>query len=202
MKTKKVFLLLNGETPNKVPDISKYDIICATDGAYHYLKENNITPNFIAGDFDSLQKIPTEIEVIKTPNQDLTDFDKILQILFDKCFKTIDVFGASGREQDHFLGNLQTAIQWKGKLQLTFYDNHSCYFLADNSTKISDCKNKIVSLVPFPEAKKINTTGLQYPLINEDLTFGKRMGTRNKGIEDKIHITFKSGTLFIFINHK
>ena len=33
MKIKKVFLLLNGETPNEVPDISKYDMICATDGA-------------------------------------------------------------------------------------------------------------------------------------------------------------------------
>ncbi len=54
--------------------------ICATDGAYQYLKENNIVPNFIAGDFDSLQEIPKNIEVIKTPNQDFTDFDKILQI--------------------------------------------------------------------------------------------------------------------------
>ncbi|WP_397445794.1 thiamine diphosphokinase [Polaribacter sp. R77954] len=202
MKTKKVFLLLNGEAPNQVPNTSNYDVICATDGAYQYLKDHKIVPDFISGDFDSLFDIPNNIQAIETPNQDLTDFDKILQILFDKGFKTIDVFGASGREQDHFLGNLHTAIQWKGKLQLTFYDNHSRYFLADNSTEISVCKNKIVSLVPFPEAKKINTTGLQYPLKNEDLTFGKRIGTRNKTIDNQITITFKNGTLFIFINHK
>ena len=201
MKTKKVFLLLNGETPNKVPDISTYDIICATDGAYQYLEKNNITPNFIAGDFDSLQEIPKEIEVIKTPNQDLTDFDKILQILFDKCFKTIDVFGASGREQDHFLGNLHTAIQWKEKLNLTFHDNYSRYFLADNSTEISDCKNKIVSLVPFPKASNIITEGLEYQLNKEHLVFGERIGTRNKGVQDTVNITFESGELFIFINH-
>ncbi len=201
MKIKKVFLLLNGETPNEVPDISKYDMICATDGAYQYLKKHNILPNFIAGDFDSLQEIPKEIEVIKTPNQDFTDFDKILQILFDKGFNHIDVFGASGKEQDHFLGNLHTAIQFKEKLKLTFIDNHSRYFLADKSTKISDCKDKIVSLIPFPKATNIITEGLEYQLNNENLVFGERIGTRNKGIQDTVKVTFENGELFIFINH-
>ncbi|MFK8058948.1 MAG: thiamine diphosphokinase [Polaribacter sp.] len=201
MKTKKVFLLLNGETPNVVPNTSKYDVICATDGAYQYLKENNITPNFIAGDFDSLQEIPKEIEVIETPNQDFTDFDKILQILFDKGFKNIDVFGASGQEQDHFLGNLHIAIQFKEKLKLTFFDDYSRYFLADKKTKISNCKNKIVSLIPFPSARKITTKGLQYPLNKEDLVFGERIGTRNRAIKNDIKISFKTGELFIFINH-
>ena len=201
MKIKKVFLLLNGETPNEVPDISNYDMICATDGAYQYLKKHNISPNFIAGDFDSLQGIPKEIEVIKTPNQDFTDFDKILQILFDKDFTHIDVFGASGKEQDHFLGNLHTAIQFKEKLKLTFIDNHSRYFLADKSTKISDCKDKIVSLIPFPKATNIRTEGLEYQLNKEDLVFGERIGTRNKGIQDTVKVTFENGELFIFINH-
>jgi len=202
MKTRKVFLLLNGETPNEVPDVSKYDVICATDGAYQYLKKHNIVPHFIAGDFDSLQEVPKEIEVIKTPNQDFTDFDKILQILFDKGFTTVDVFGASGKEQDHFLGNLHTAIQWKNKLKLTFFDNYNRYFLADKSTKISDCKDKIVSLIPFPKATNIVTKGLEYQLNKEDLVFGERIGTRNKSIQDTVQITFKSGELFIFINHK
>lgn len=201
MKTKKVFLLLNGETPNEVPNTSKYDLICATDGAYQYLKKYNIIPNFIAGDFDSIQEIPKEIEVIKTPNQDFTDFDKILQILFDKGFNHIDVFGASGKEQDHFLGNLHTAIQFKEKLKLTFIDNHSRYFLADKSTEITDCKDKIVSLIPFPKATNISTEGLEYQLHKEDLVFGERIGTRNKGIEDTVIITFENGELFIFINH-
>ena len=105
MKNKKVFLLLNGELPKEIPNTSKYDVICATDGAYKYLKNNNIVPDFITGDFDSLEEIPNNVEFISTPNQDYTDFDKILQILFDKGYKTIDVFGASGKEQDHFLGN-------------------------------------------------------------------------------------------------
>ena len=200
MKSKKVFLLLNGEPPKTIPNLSKYDVICATDGAYHFLEKHNITPDFVAGDLDSSREIKANIEVIHTPNQDLTDFDKILQILFDKGFTTIDVFGASGAAQDHFLGNLHTAIQWKERLNLTFFDDYNRYFIADKHTEISNCKDKIVSLVPFPSAKNITTDGLQYPLKKEDLVFGKRIGTRNKAIKNDIKITFESGELFIFIN--
>ena len=53
MKNGKVFLLLNGETPVKTPELNDYEIICATDGAYHFLKEKGITPDFISGDFDT-----------------------------------------------------------------------------------------------------------------------------------------------------
>ena len=196
-----VFLLLNGEPPTNPPNISNYDIICATDGAYQFLEKNKIKPNFISGDFDSIENLPKDIEVIHTPNQDFTDFDKILQILFEKGFKNVDVFGASGKEQDHFLGNLHTAIQWKNKISLTFFDNHSRYFLADKNTEILNSVDKIISLVPFPEATNITTKGLQYPLQDEKLTFGQRIGTRNKAIKNKVEISFKTGEMFIFINH-
>ena len=201
MKNDNVFLLLNGEKSNSLPDLSKYEIICATDGAYQYLEKNNITPTFIAGDFDSIQTLPNEIGVINTPDQNYTDFDKILQILFDRGFYKVDVYGASGAEQDHFLGNLHTAIQWKSKLNLTFYDYNSKYFLAKNNTKITGCKDQIVSLIPFPKATNILTEGLAYPLKNEDLIFGERIGTRNKAVNNEVTISFSEGNLFIFINH-
>jgi len=202
MITKKAFLLLNGEQPNSFPDLKKYSIICATDGAYKILKEHQIVPDFISGDFDSLQEIPQEVKVINTPDQNFTDFDKILQILFDKGFTHVDVFGASGNEQDHFLGNLHTAMQWKQKLKLNFIDNYGYYFLADKKVEINNCKAKTVSLIPFPEANGITTKGLQYSLTKEDLIFGERIGSRNTATIDDVVISYKSGSLFIFINDK
>ena len=199
MCAKKVFLLLNGEKPKSLPDFKEYALICATDGAYQFLKNNDIVPHFISGDFDSLARIPDEIEVVKTPNQEFTDFDKILHLLAQKGYHKIDVFGASGQEQDHFLGNLHTALQWRNQLELTFFDNYGHYFLAKKQTKLEGCLNDTISLIPFPKAKNISTKGLQYPLKNEDLTIKKRIGTRNKAISNQVSITFKSGALFIFI---
>lgn len=200
MKNNTVFLLLDGESPKKLPDFSDYSLICATDGAYKFLKKKQIIPHFISGDFDEFIEISDEIEVIQTPNQDFTDFYKILQILFDKGFKNIHVFGASGKEQDHFLDNLHTAICWKNQMEITFFDNHGRYFLAKQKTTIYDCLHKTISLIPLPNATKISTLGLQYPLNNEDLSIGKRIGTRNKAVNNEVKITFEKGELIIFVN--
>jgi len=198
---KKAFLLLNGEVPKKLPDLQIYDLICTTDGGFHSLEKFNIIPDLITGDFDSSINHPKGVEIIETPNQDYTDFEKMLQILFDKGYKKVDVFGASGQEQDHFLGNLHTALIWKNKLELVFYDNYSHYFFAEKHTILDDVKGKTISLYPFDKAKSISTNGLQYPLNNETLKIGKRIGTRNFAIQDQVTISFKKGNLLIFVLH-
>lgn len=199
MKMQQVFLLLNGEMPVLFPNLANYSLICATDNAYKELQNRNIKPDFISGDFDDGFEMLEDIEVIHTPNQDFTDFDKILQILVDRGHKNIAVYGASGKEQDHFLGNLHTAICFQNQLEITFYDNYGTYFLAKKTTKISNCLDKIISLIPLPKATKICTTGLQYPLFNEDLVFGKRIGTRNKAIANEVSIKFEEGELVVFL---
>ena len=201
MNGKKVFLLLNGSKPKKVPNLKKYQLICATDGAYQFLKEQHITPDFISGDFDSITSIPDTIEVIHTPDQNFTDFDKILQLLHKKGYTDIDVYGASGKEQDHFLGNLHTAIQWQNKMKLTFYDDFCYYFLATSTTTLHHCKGNTISLIPFPKAENISCKGLQYPLSQTSLTFGTQIGTRNKAIENTVEISFTKGDLFIFVHY-
>ena len=200
MNQKTVFLILNGETPRHLPDLSAYDLICATDGASIFLKKSGIMPDLITGDFDSSNNHPQNSEIIHTPDQNYTDFDKMLTILFDRGCKVIDVYGASGKVQDHFLGNLHTALKWKNDLKITFYDNYGKYFIAEKNTQLKGVLGKIISLFPFPLTKNITTAGLQYPLKKEDLSFHQRIGTRNKAIEDIIKIQFKEGDLVIFVN--
>ena len=201
MKLKKAFILLNGSEPKALPDLSEYDIVCAIDGAYNFFETRNIIPDLITGDFDSINKIPTSIEVINTPNQDYTDFEKALQILKHRGFYYIDVYGASGKEHDHFLGNISTAKQWKIGLNITFFDDFGKYFFIDEFYNGTNLKNKNISLIPLPVANGITTKGLLYPLNNETLTFGERIGTRNKAKENNIQISFDNGDLLIYISH-
>ncbi len=196
----KAFLLLNGECPVQFPDMEKYDMICATDGAYKHLLDRNIEPHWISGDFDSLQNIPKEIKAIHTPNQDDTDFEKALKILFENDCYDVDVYGASGKEQDHFLGNISTALAWKGEINITFYDDYGFYFIADKNMVLSDVLGKTISLLPLPVAKGITAKGLQYRLTDGELHFGKRIGTRNKAIANQVKITYTYGVLLVFVN--
>lgn len=197
----KVFLLLNGEAPKSFPDLSGYDVICATDGSCDTLLAHQIEPNIVCGDFDSISNLPTKAAVLETPNQDFTDFEKCLDVLFDKGFIAIDVYGASGKEQDHFLGNLHSALVWKDRLELTFFDDYGSYRFIPNDYEVRNIKDKTVSLVPFPKASGVVTKGLEFPLTNEDLEMGTRIGIRNKAISNQIAVRFTTGNLILFISH-
>ncbi|PCI00276.1 MAG: thiamine diphosphokinase [Flavobacteriaceae bacterium] len=202
MKTqnsKKAFILLNGTPPFQLPNLKNYKIVCAVDGAYNHFVKSGIEPDLVTGDFDSIDNIPTHIEAINTDDQEFADFHKTLTILKERGHTNIDVYGASGQEQDHFLGNISTALQWKDSLNLRFFDDYGSYVFIDKKFTKSDIKGKIVSLIPFPTASGIITKGLLYPLNNESLTFGERIGTRNTAEEDTIEITFNEGALLVYV---
>ncbi len=197
----KVILFLNGEIPNQIPDLTTYQKIFCTDGSYNYLKKIGIQPDVICGDFDSINttEFPSESEIIHTPDQNFTDFEKALHLIWQKKYLNVDVFGASGKQQDHFLGNLNAAYKMKEKLNIKFFDNYSCYYFLNKSNTIKNVINKTISLYPFPIAKGIETEGLMYPLQREDLSLLERIGTRNKAILNEIKITYTTGDLILFI---
>lgn len=198
----KVILFLNGQAPAKIPDTKGFEKIFCTDGAYTYLKVNGIVPDVVSGDFDSISaaEIPENIEVILTPDQNFTDFEKALMIIEARNYKEVYVYGSSGMEHDHFLGNLSSGLKFKDKLTLIFFDDYSYYFFADKEVSLEGYKNRIISLYPFPFAKGITSSGLKFPLNQEDLDLTKRIGIRNKATEDEVKISFKEGNLLIFIN--
>ena len=202
---KKVLLFINGIPPKNLPETEGYSLIACSDGAFHYLKEKNFPLeklDFISGDFDSHsgtdEKVYAE-KFIFTPDQDKTDFEKSLEIIAEKGFTKVDVFGGSGGEMDHFLGNLYVAFKFKSEMEIVFFDEFSTYFFSPKKLVLNKVKGKTVSLYPFPEAKNISTKGLKWPLNNENLDLTHRIGTRNFAEEDKVFIEFDSGDLVIFV---
>ncbi|MCG2792405.1 MAG: thiamine diphosphokinase [Weeksellaceae bacterium] len=205
---RKALLFINGEPPKEFPNLSDYDLIACTDGAFHYLKELNFPLeklDFISGDFDSfnleaLREPPhNSFQIIETPDQNKTDFHKALEIIHEKGFENIDVYGGSGGEQDHFLGNLSVAFFFKERLNLRFFDHYSSYYFIPKEFSMSDVKDKMISLMPFPVARNVETKGLKWPLYNEDLILGERTGTRNVAEQHGVSITYTEGDLLIFV---
>lgn len=204
----KVLLFINGEAPEILPNASDYELIACTDGAFHYLKRLGFPPDkldFISGDFDSHSGSDENIyheKFIHTPDQDKTDFHKALDLIVEKGFNTVDVFGGSGGEQDHFLGNLTVAYAFKDHLNIKFYDEFSEYYFIPKKLKLKKVKNKMISLYPFPSVEHITTTGLNWPLTNGSLSITSRIGTRNFAVEDEVSIEYEKGDLLIFIGKK
>ena len=205
---KKVLLFINGTPPKNFPDLDNYGLICCTDGAFHYLKKMSFPLeklDFISGDFDSHSGSDENVyqeKFIFTPDQDKTDFEKALEIIQEKGFSEVDVFGGSGGEMDHFLGNLTIAFMFKNNIKITFFDEFSQYFFIPNNFKIENVNGKLISLYPFPIAENVTTKGLNWTLENENLTMISKIGTRNFAVEDEVSIEYEKGDLLVFIGEK
>ncbi|MCE4066144.1 thiamine diphosphokinase [Chryseobacterium gleum] len=201
----KALLFINGDAPKSLPDLNNYGLIACTDGAFHYLKRMGFPPDrldFISGDFDSHSGSDENIydeKFIHTPDQNQTDFYKALDIILERGVNKVDIFGGSGGEQDHFLGNLTVAYAFKDRMELKFYDEYSEYYFIPKSFKVEGVQNKMISLYPFPVAENIVTKGLNWPLENENLSIISRIGTRNFAVEDEVVIGYEKGDLLIFI---
>lgn len=204
----KALLFINGDAPKSLPNPENYGLIACTDGAFHYLKRMGFPLDkldFISGDFDSHSGSDEDMyeeKFILTLDQDKTDFHKALEIIQEKGFSEIDVFGGSGGEQDHFLGNLTVAYTFKEHMDLKFYDEYSVYYFIPKSFKVEGVKNKMISLYPFPSAENITTKGLNWPLENGNLSITSRIGTRNFAVENEISIEYESGDVLFFAGIK
>jgi thiamine pyrophosphokinase len=201
----KALLFINGEPPASLPNPEHYGLIACTDGAFHYLKQLGFPLDridFISGDFDSHSGSDEDVyedKFILTLDQDKTDFHKALEIIIEKGFQSIDVLGASGGEQDHFLGNLTVAYAFKDQLNIKFYDEFSEYYFVPKNFTLKNVKNKMISLYPFPSVENITTKGLNWPLTKGNLSITSRIGTRNFAIEDEVSIEYESGDLLFFV---
>lgn len=200
----RIALFLNGQPPKIIPNLSQFSQIYCTDGAYHYLLEKKIKPDVVCGDFDSfpLEGIADDVEIIKLMDQDFTDFEKTLHLLKERNAQEVYVYGSSGMEHDHFLGNLSSGLKFKDEFTLLFFDDYSYYFFADKKTQMSGYNGRIISLFPFPFAKNVQTEGLKYALEKEDLDMQKRIGIRNVAVEDEVKISFEEGNLLLFIKNE
>ena len=204
----KALLFINGIPPKNLPETHGYSLIACSDGAFHYLKEKNFPLeklDFISGDFDSHSGKDEDVyadKFIYTPDQNKTDFEKALEIIHQKGLKEVDIYGGSGGEMDHFLGNLTVAFQFKEELKITFFDEESIYFFSPKSLVLHNCLGKMISLYPFPKAENVSTKGLNWELENSTLELTQKIGTRNFAVSDEVAINFEGGNLIIFVGKK
>lgn len=200
----KLLLFLNGLPPKKMPDFRQYQFVGCVDGAMNYLINYNFDINFILGDLDSIKnnlKIDYTNKIIICKNQNKTDFEKFLDFIIKKHIYQVDVFGATGLEHDHFLGNISVALKFFHKIKITFFDDYGKFFLVHNQGYYNVRKGANISLIPLNIVYKVTTEGLQYSLKKQKLKLGYFIAIRNKAIDNKIKINFKKGTLLLFIGN-
>ena len=200
---KNVSVILNGQMPTDyaiINQITNSDYIIAVDGSANKLFDLEIIPDVIIGDLDSLQNINNKnIELVKTPNQNKTDFRKTLEWCIEKNILNISIFGISGESEDHFLGNYYTLSDFGEKISWKAFTDFSVISPCMGNKKFESFKGQKVSLFCMKGSSTVNSENLEYPLQSYHLKPSDD-AVRNLSLED--HFTIESTTTILVFQSK
>ena len=200
---KNVSVILNGQMPTDyaiINQITNSDYIIAVDGSANKLFDLEIIPDVIIGDLDSLQHINNKnIELVKTPNQNKTDFRKTLEWCIEKNILNISIFGISGESEDHFLSNYYTLSDFGEKISWKAFTDFSVISPCMGNKKFESFKGQKVSLFCMKGSSTVNSENLEYPLQSYHLKPSDD-AVRNLSLED--HFTIESTTTILIFQSR
>lgn len=180
--------------------IRKDDYIICADGGYNHAKNMGIVPQLLVGDFDSIRDMPKGIKTLKFPvRKDETDSELALSLAEEQGADEILLLGFTGDRADHMLNNILMLTRYK---QAKILDDKNEIFAFLGEVSIKNRKGKTLSIIPINgDITGITTVGLDYPLDNETLYFGKSRGISNVIVSDECIIKSNSTMGIIVINN-
>jgi thiamine pyrophosphokinase len=144
------------------------DLVIAADGGYRYLQTFGIQPHLLVGDFDSLDTLPTDIEICRYPvMKDDTDTMLAIKIGLDQGYRQFRIFGGTGGRLDHTLANVQSLayIAQHGGRGYLIGSGQNITVIKDSELRFNENASGILSVFTFSgPASGVFLEGLLYPL--------------------------------------
>jgi thiamine pyrophosphokinase len=208
MQGANVLIAANGNWPMKAiwkPLVDNCQFIVACDGAIVQLLQNDIIPDCIIGDLDSVPNEIIESQIKSLPitvipmlNQNSSDLSKALKYCQSIEAKNIDVIGIEGGRLDHQIGAYFSLCEHNSHAILHL-DNWSIRLVAKEGLTIDSIENgKNISLFAIGSVKGVNISGVKWPLYNEQLSPGTN-GLHNESTGEEIIISHRGGDLIMLI---
>lgn len=206
-------LIISGGNINKnflkeIINENEFNNIIACDKGLEILYKCKIKPNYIIGDFDSVNtnilmnyKENKEINTIELkPEKDYTDTHMALKLALKLKSDNITIVGAIGSRLDHTLANINVLKEaLDNKIPCKIVDENNNISLINKNTKIEkDNKYKYISLIPITTvATGVTLQGFKYPLENATMKIGESIGVSNEQVEQTAKINIKEGILIL-----
>ena len=187
------------------------ECILAADRGLEFCYRNQIRPDYILGDFDSIDpgiiayyRNQTQIPIDTfNPVKDSTDTDIATKKSIELGASEILFLGATGTRLDHTLSNIYnlSLLRQQG-LQGTIVDAHNLITMPlGRSFVLRKDKQfgKYVSCFPFrKEVKGLTLEGFQYPLQDYTLELGDGgLSVSNEIVEEEARIEWREGILVV-----
>ena len=183
-----------------------YEFLIAVDGALAVVHEAGLKPDYIVGDFDTVEKnlllcYNEKIILRHQPEKDQTDTELAIDVAVREGCDEISFLGATGTRLDHSLANLfllQQLLEYG--VVGTVYDEYNKLYLKNKSFTIrrDAAYGNYVSLLPLTDnVTGVTLRGVKYPV--EDRIFYRKytLGVSNEITEEEAVVEFSRGIFIV-----
>ena len=185
--------------------IDTADFVIACDKGYAYIREYDLEPDLVVGDFDSYHgKITPGIEILDLPTmKDDTDTLAAIRYALEHDYKDLTLYCAFGGRFDHLMGNVQAAmyaVSQGAVVRMVSHDTDSYLFSHGDITLEPRMDYSLSVLALFDECHNVTITGAKYALKNATLYNTKPVGVSNVW-HDTVHVKVGDGILMVSMSH-
>ena len=200
-------ILANGVFPtHDIPlsYIRNADRVICCDGSAESLVNFGREPYAIVGDIDSLSAELADRyadRIFHNDDQDTNDLTKAVNWCVSRGFKDIVITGATGKREDHTLGNISLLAEYCRYANVIMATDTGIFKIYYNSAEIETFKGQQISIFSIDGNTEITLRGLKYQLNNPKIT-NWWVGTLNEALSDKFFIDFESGIVLVFLKYR
>lgn len=196
-------ILANGDYPTaRVPlDILSTApfVVCCDGGANSYIEQGH-TPDVIIGDGDSLHpeyaRKYAQI-VTKVSEQESNDQTKAINYLLAQGKRNIAIVGATGKREDHTIGNISLLIEYARKgAHVRTYTDYGVFVPCNGNTTLQTKVGQQISIFSICATIE-RAEGLLYPIYNFTNWW---QGTLNECTGTSVRIEAQ-GEYLVFLNY-
>lgn len=183
------------------------DFVIAADGGLIYCKRDNITPDLVIGDFDSLGFIPEQENIYVLPvEKDDTDISFAVKYAMEKGYDTFVIFGGTGgRRADHTYANiaLLAYISKHGGKGFLVCGDYTITSVTNSKISFPAYMNGDISVFSFDNVSYgVSEKGLFYNFDNTDVENSIVTGVSNSFTGQESSVSVREGTLIIYFSGK
>lgn len=180
------------------------DLVVAADSGLDHARALGLKPDVVVGDFDSVTaealrafEGPLERHPVE---KDATDLELALRLAVSRNPERIVVVGGHGGRLDHFLANALVLTTVPEGIDVEWRAGPATIHLVREALSIVGHPGSYVSLVPVGgDARGVRTSGLKWPLDDEDLPSGGTRGVSNQFAASEAVVSVRSGSLLVVI---
>lgn len=170
-------------------------VVCC-DGAADAFLSVGILPDAIVGDCDSISDQNKErfaSILYQDSDQYCNDLTKSINYCVENNRKNIVVLAASGKREDHALGNISLLIEYMDRVHVTMITDFGVFTPIAEKTLFKSIRGQQVSIFSFDNSP-VNSENLRYPL--QDLVLDRWWkGTLNESLGDEFTVDVKSKSI-------